>query len=92
MYKKIIKNYDYFLTLIFNRNKNYELNLMNYMPQKKKSSTIEVSEKKSSNSLRTAYENSGNNYLTLSNCNLKYSINSLTSSLNKKVNLIHLIM
>ena len=45
---------------------------MNKMPQKKRYSTIDVSEKKSSN-----------NYLTLSK--LKYSINSLSSSLNKKV-------
>ena len=53
------------------------------MPQKKRYSTIDVSEKKSSNSLRTESEHSGNNYLTLSK--LKYSINSLSSSLNKKV-------
>ena len=53
------------------------------MPQKKRYSTIDASEKKSSNSLRTESEHSGNNYLTLSK--LKYSINSLSSSLNKKV-------
>ena len=53
------------------------------MPQKKRYSTIDVSEKKSSNSLRTESEHSGNNYLTLSK--LKYSINSLSPSLNKKV-------
>ena len=56
---------------------------MNKMPKKKKSSTIDISDKKSSNSLRAASEHSGNNYLTLRK--LKYSINSLTSSLNKKV-------
>ena len=55
---------------------------MNKMSRKKKSLTIDVSDKKSSKSLRTSSEHSGNRYLTISK--IKHSTNSLTLSNSKK--------
>ena len=52
------------------------------MSRKKKSLTIDVSDKKSSKSFKTTSEHSGNRYLTISK--IKNSTNSLTSSNNKK--------
>ena len=55
---------------------------MNKMSKKKKSLTIDVSDKKSSKSFKTASEHSGNRYLTISK--IKNSTNSLNLSNHKK--------